>query len=109
MLFNSHENILDLQVPFFSYKLTGDVSPFAWNTTTTPQKGLLGRTITYPRGFVLGGSSTHSEIEPLVRSTRVFKSVQIACFGFEAHGKITTGGQMLPVTTVGRGIRFCHT
>ncbi|TFK37744.1 aryl-alcohol-oxidase from pleurotus Eryingii, partial [Crucibulum laeve] len=33
-------------------------SPFDWNYTTTPQKGLNNQVITYARGYVLGGSSS---------------------------------------------------
>ncbi|EIM84128.1 aryl-alcohol-oxidase from pleurotus Eryingii [Stereum hirsutum FP-91666 SS1] len=33
-------------------------SPFSWNFTTTPSPGLDNRTLSYPRGFVLGGSTS---------------------------------------------------
>ncbi|KAF7357765.1 Alcohol oxidase [Mycena venus] len=33
-------------------------TPWDWNYTTTPQVGLNGRTVAFPRGFVLGGSSS---------------------------------------------------
>ncbi|KAJ7121675.1 aryl-alcohol-oxidase from pleurotus Eryingii [Mycena epipterygia] len=53
----SNANVLDIIVPFFC----AEASPFTpqdWNYTTTPQVGLNGRAIPYPRGFVLGGSSS---------------------------------------------------
>ncbi|KAJ6550159.1 alcohol oxidase [Mycena capillaripes] len=37
---------------------TGIGTMFDWNYTTTAQSGLNGRTIGYPRGFVMGGSSS---------------------------------------------------
>ncbi|KAF9482345.1 aryl-alcohol oxidase-like protein [Pholiota conissans] len=46
-----------IEIPF----LVGDATPgtkFDWNYTTVPQKGLGGRSVTFPRGRVLGGSSS---------------------------------------------------
>ncbi|KAJ7666401.1 aryl-alcohol oxidase-like protein [Mycena rosella] len=37
---------------------TGVGTPIDWNYTTTSQTGLNGRQIQYPRGFVMGGSSS---------------------------------------------------
>ncbi|KAK0491668.1 GMC oxidoreductase-domain-containing protein [Armillaria novae-zelandiae] len=48
-------DVLISQVPFFSSLLQG--SSLDWNFTTTKQPGLNQRSITYPRGFGLGGSS----------------------------------------------------
>ncbi|TFK61170.1 aryl-alcohol-oxidase from pleurotus Eryingii [Pluteus cervinus] len=48
---------LDIEVPFFCAQAT----PFTsvdWNFTTVPQTNLNGRSLAYPRGFVLGGSSS---------------------------------------------------
>ncbi|KAJ7503275.1 aryl-alcohol oxidase-like protein, partial [Mycena galericulata] len=45
-----------LSVPFLAGQAIGTV--FDWNYTTTIQSGLNGRTMPYPRGFVLGGSSS---------------------------------------------------
>ncbi|KAJ7282835.1 hypothetical protein C8J57DRAFT_1499798 [Mycena rebaudengoi] len=53
----SHEHILDLIVPSFGTRAT-PFTPYDWNFTTAPQAGLNGRAIPYPRGFVLGGSSS---------------------------------------------------
>jgi choline dehydrogenase-like flavoprotein len=41
---------------------------FDWNYTTIAQTGLNNRTIPYPRGFVLGGSSSISLscVQPLL-------------------------------------------
>ncbi|KAF9559579.1 aryl-alcohol oxidase-like protein [Agrocybe pediades] len=46
-----------IQIPF----LVGDATPstsFDWNYTTVPQQGLAGRSVAFPRGRVLGGSSS---------------------------------------------------
>lgn len=58
---NSHRGVLDLQIPFLAAsRLLPQGSPFAWNTTSTAQSGLNGRSVYYSRGQVLGGSSSHS-------------------------------------------------
>jgi len=43
-------------VPFLAFSL--QKSPVDWNFTTTSQTGLLNRTLAFPRGHVLGGSSS---------------------------------------------------
>ncbi|KAK0207154.1 aryl-alcohol oxidase precursor [Desarmillaria ectypa] len=48
-------DVLLSQVPFFCARLIG--SSLDWNFTTTEQPGLNRRSIPYPRGFGLGGSS----------------------------------------------------
>ncbi|KAJ6489556.1 alcohol oxidase [Mycena vitilis] len=53
----SHTNVLNIIVPGFAPRATPD-TPQDWNYTTTPQTGLKGRSMVYPRGFVLGGSSS---------------------------------------------------
>ncbi|KAJ7743768.1 alcohol oxidase [Mycena metata] len=53
----SNVGVLDIAVPFFGPLATPDTAQ-DWNYTTTPQTGLNGRSIPYPRGFVLGGSSS---------------------------------------------------
>ncbi|KZT00887.1 GMC oxidoreductase [Laetiporus sulphureus 93-53] len=72
------ENIKD-QVPFLSGELSPNTS-IAWNQTTTPQSGLLNRTVNYPHGFVLGGSSsinhmvwTRGSVDDYDRYARVSK------------------------------------
>ncbi|KAF7305846.1 Alcohol oxidase [Mycena chlorophos] len=53
----SHEGNMFLQTPL----LAGLTTPFTatdWNYTTLPQTGFGGRQIPYPRGYVLGGSSS---------------------------------------------------
>ncbi|KAJ7220528.1 aryl-alcohol oxidase [Mycena pura] len=47
--FNSH-------VPLYGRRLQG--SQYDWNFTTTPQAALNNRSIAYPRGFIIGGSSS---------------------------------------------------
>ncbi|KAF5316281.1 hypothetical protein D9619_006817 [Psilocybe cf. subviscida] len=48
---------LNISIPFFAPRATPKTS-VDWNYTTVPQPGLNGRVLTYPRGFVLGGSSS---------------------------------------------------
>jgi len=49
-----------IQVPFL---VSGSLnSIYDWNYTTTPQSGLNDRAMAYPRGFVLGGSSSISKL-----------------------------------------------
>ncbi|KAJ7898014.1 aryl-alcohol oxidase [Mycena olivaceomarginata] len=44
-------------IPMFPAQLNPD-TPFDWNYTTTPQPGFNGRSINYPRGHMLGGSTS---------------------------------------------------
>ncbi|KAJ7243847.1 alcohol oxidase [Mycena haematopus] len=53
----SNVGVLDIIVPFYAPRATPN-SAQDWNYTTTPQVGLNGRTVSYNRGFVLGGSSS---------------------------------------------------
>ncbi|KAF7305869.1 Alcohol oxidase [Mycena chlorophos] len=53
----SNENLINLEAPLLAVLATPN-TPTDWNYTTTPQPGLGGRSIAYPRGFVLGGSSS---------------------------------------------------
>lgn len=55
-----NQNVLNSMVPFFWPKMTPN-TPFDWNFTTSPQAGLNGRSVIYPRGHVLGGSSSVSK------------------------------------------------
>ncbi|KAJ3884721.1 aryl-alcohol oxidase-like protein [Lentinula edodes] len=48
-----------LDIPFFALGLTGGVS-YDWNYTTTLQQGFNNRSVPYPRGFILGGSSSNN-------------------------------------------------
>ncbi|KAJ7629910.1 aryl-alcohol-oxidase from pleurotus Eryingii [Mycena rosella] len=52
----ANEGVLDVEVPFFCTRATPNTAQ-DWNYTTTPQSGLNGRSISYARGFGLGGSS----------------------------------------------------
>jgi choline dehydrogenase len=54
----SNEGVLNVQVPFFDFRLRE--SPYDWNFTTTPQKFAKGRVVPYARGRILGGSSSIS-------------------------------------------------
>ncbi|KAJ7282840.1 aryl-alcohol-oxidase from pleurotus Eryingii [Mycena rebaudengoi] len=57
----SNANVLDIIVPFYVTRATPNTAQ-DWNYTTTPQAGLGGRSIPYPRGFVLGGSSSVNDM-----------------------------------------------
>ncbi|RDB25991.1 Pyranose dehydrogenase 1 [Hypsizygus marmoreus] len=53
----SNEGVLDTIVPFFG-PIASPGTPWDWNYTTTPQIGLNGRAVAFPRGRILGGSSS---------------------------------------------------
>ncbi|KAG6841012.1 hypothetical protein C0991_002642 [Blastosporella zonata] len=53
----SNAGVIESEVPFLAPELT-QPSPYEWNYTTTVQRGLAGRSIPYPRGHILGGSSS---------------------------------------------------
>ncbi|KAL4256659.1 GMC oxidoreductase family protein [Pleurotus pulmonarius] len=54
---NTGADTMPIQVPFLVSE-AGFGSEFDWNYTTTPQSTLMNRKLQYPRGFVLGGSSS---------------------------------------------------
>nr|GAT47689.1 aryl-alcohol oxidase-like protein [Mycena chlorophos] len=49
-----------LRIPLLAGRTVG--TPFDWNYTTTPQPGLDGRAIPFPRGFVVGGCSNTNNL-----------------------------------------------
>ncbi|KAJ7266470.1 aryl-alcohol oxidase precursor [Mycena haematopus] len=53
----SNVGVLDSVVPMLTQSL-GPGSPWDWNYTTTPMPGFAGRSIPYPRGHILGGSTS---------------------------------------------------
>ncbi|KAF8883622.1 aryl-alcohol-oxidase from pleurotus Eryingii [Gymnopilus junonius] len=53
----SDDGVLEIEVPFLCTHTTPD-TPWDWNYTTVPQPGLNGATLSYPRGYVLGGTSS---------------------------------------------------
>lgn len=53
----SDEGVLGIEVPLLATGLQPNTL-YDWNYTTTPQSGLGGRNVVYPRGRVLGGSSS---------------------------------------------------
>ncbi|KAF9562060.1 alcohol oxidase [Agrocybe pediades] len=53
----SDQGLTNLQVPFLGPTLTPNTI-VDWNYTVTPQPGMNGRSFAYPRGRVLGGSSS---------------------------------------------------
>lgn len=56
----SDEGVLGIEVPLLATGLQPN-TVYDWNYTTTSQPGLGGRNVVYPRGRVLGGSSSISE------------------------------------------------
>ena len=56
----SNEGVLASQIPFLAPTLTPNTL-YDWNYTTTAQPGFSGRSIPYPRGRILGGSSSVSK------------------------------------------------
>ena len=57
----SHEGFQDelIKIPFFGPQASPGTS-FDWNYTTVPQQAINNQNIPYPRGYVLGGSSSTS-------------------------------------------------
>ncbi|KAJ7924329.1 aryl alcohol oxidase [Mycena leptocephala] len=53
----SNIDVLDSIIPMFPALLNPN-TPYDWNYTTTPQVGFNGRSIDYPRGHLLGGSTS---------------------------------------------------
>lgn len=53
-----NEGVLDSMVPALATSL--ERTTFDWNYTTLPGIGMNNRSIDYPRGRILGGSSSHS-------------------------------------------------
>ncbi|KAJ7239420.1 aryl-alcohol oxidase [Mycena haematopus] len=53
----SNIGVLDSIIPMFPAQLSPN-TPYDWNYTTTAQSGLNGRSIIYPRGHMLGGSTS---------------------------------------------------
>ena len=56
-----NEGVLASQIPFLAPTLT-PYTLYDWNYTTTTQPGFNGRSIPYPRGRLLGGSSSVSKL-----------------------------------------------
>lgn len=71
------EEVFAIQVPFLDSTLSSDAS-IIWNYTTTAQTGLFNRSISYPRGRVLGGSSSISGLNFLLLLVKMV-SLTFAC------------------------------
>jgi hypothetical protein len=63
-IFFRNEGILGVIVPLLAPPLVPN-TPIDWNYTTTPQSGYNNRVLPYPRGRLLGGSTSVSA-SPLV-------------------------------------------
>ena len=57
-----------IPIPFLCSKLAPSI--VSWNYTTVNQTGLLGRSIAYPRGRTLGGSTAISTLGQLWRPSQ---------------------------------------
>ncbi|KAJ7269226.1 aryl-alcohol oxidase-like protein [Mycena rebaudengoi] len=55
----SNVGVLDSEIPFLVGNLLRP-TVYEWNYTTTPQSGLNGRVLGYPRAHMLGGCSSHN-------------------------------------------------
>ncbi|KDR79207.1 hypothetical protein GALMADRAFT_223444 [Galerina marginata CBS 339.88] len=53
----SDQGVIAAEAPFLGPTLTPN-TPYDWNYTVVPQTGMNGRTFAYPRGRLLGGSSS---------------------------------------------------
>ncbi|KDR77806.1 hypothetical protein GALMADRAFT_245913 [Galerina marginata CBS 339.88] len=53
----SDTGVLEIEIPFLCTRAAPQ-TPWDWNYTTVPQPGLNGVSIPYPRGYVLGGTSS---------------------------------------------------
>lgn len=58
-LYHRNAGVLNSMIPLFYNAL--QQTPYDWNFTTTPQVAVNGRVLPYPRGHILGGSSSISE------------------------------------------------
>ena len=56
----SSAGLENFAIPFFDVQLSPN-KEHNWNFTTTKQVGLANRSINYPRGKILGGSTSISE------------------------------------------------
>ena len=56
----SNAGVLSTEVPFIALSNLNN-SSLLWNYVTVPQAGLENRTLSYPRGRTLGGSSSVSK------------------------------------------------
>lgn len=66
---HSDAGIIPVEIPFTATNLLGNTS-ILWNFETVPQKGLNNRVLSYPRGRLLGGSSSVSECHKYVIKNR---------------------------------------
>ncbi|KAJ8463201.1 hypothetical protein ONZ45_g17664 [Pleurotus djamor] len=62
----SNERVLESEVPFLCTKLSPK-TPFDWNYTTVPQAALNNLSVSLPRGYILGGSTSISWIQGTIK------------------------------------------
>ena len=79
-------------------KMTLLDTPYDWNYTVEPQRGMHGRTFSYPRGRLLGGSSSASEYlgiqhSILLLSHKIFADYIVHQYGsdedWDRYAKVT--------------------
>ena len=82
--------------------------PYDWNYTTTTQPGLNGRDLPYPRGKVLGGSTTISELLSRIAATSSVpsKPLQTSWCTIRAPGMTGITSASSPGTPLGAGTRW---
>ncbi len=84
-------------------------TPWDWNYTTTAQPGLDNRSYPYPRGRLLGGSSSASMSRLHFSSAIFYGASQIILFINTALMKTGTGSPMSAAIRDGRGVTWPST
>lgn len=105
-LLNSDEGLVNLEVPSFATSNPGSIVD--WNYTTTNQPGLGGRSIPYPRGRVLGGSSSISTFQFTLDVLLDTDSEQITWFTRVAPETILIDLLHIQAILAGHGTPYSH-
>ncbi|KAJ7693406.1 alcohol oxidase [Mycena rosella] len=98
----TNANVLGLEVPFMCPTASLPNTPHDWNFTTTPQAGLSGRSMDYPRGLGLGGSSSTAKFIPGARRKILTDQNELFDVQTSDHHNIT--GQFNPAVHGFNGI-----
>jgi len=83
----SNIGAINTTIPFFS--MLG-LSSYDWNFTTTPQPELNGQATVFPRGHILGGSSSISEYTFTCQLISIYQH-KMACYTLVHLPKTLTG------------------
>lgn len=94
--------------------LLGETAPCSQNCrnyTLTANPNLNGRTLPYPRGYAIGGSSAVSEFEAIPARFLILTSITLetTMFGLAVQRMITTDLPASLATIVGAGTLWSHT